>query len=1117
MNLLSSFSLFISFALLSVPMLAQNGAPLLINYKESREIENQSWAICQDENNVMMFASRRGILTFDGQDWGFIDNIPTIPYSLGYNNAQRRVYVGGENNYGYLIRDEKGDYRFSSLLDDDAKVGLISKIIFTDSTVYFYGEESISRHNLTTGKLEMRLFRKGEKPFSGMFKTSRNIFINVFSEGLYRLESDTLFPIVTGYLLKDEDILFSLPYNDKMVLLGLGNGSLSLFDGIKFYVYPLKDDGYLKENILSDGIVISDTLYAFSTLEGGAITVARSSGAVRRTINYQRGLPDDEIFALGTDKNHGLWLSHQYGLTRAELILPVVNYTMYKGLMGNLISSVWHDNELYVATSEGVFFLSQIRSYAQEQVLVKKAAIAETPVETAPAEIPAEELKKPAGQTDVQKTKKSVFARIFGKKPTTRPTVAPDAETEKPMSAGGAGQPVAANKPETQYVRKTISRLKSVNYVFQKAEGLNEKCKQLISTEAGILVSTNRGLYVITNHKASPLVTERYIYFISSKSPSGKYYVATSEGYFYLEPVEGRWNIVFPDKRFNQAVYSVSEADDNTLWAGTDNGVLSISTLGEPEYRRYEIKSDFPLRYITNFDNDTLFIFSAAGISYYDKSADSLRQYLGVFRNAGTNLEFVISQPESPWIKNGDNWINLGNKVNVSSNDRALLKLFENIVSIVADDRNLWVISGDNQIYRITLNTKNEVKSDLTLFIRRISNDKNEKLPFSDIIIGPGENLVYFDIVAPGYFKQNSIQYQWMVDRLMENWSPWQTSSIIPVPLQHGTFTILVRAKDIWGNISEVKSITYTRKAPFTETSLFYISVTVILLVIIILIARFRERQLQKEKRILEEKVRIRTAEIEAQKEEITSSIEYASRIQHAMLPMDEIFNNSFSDHFIFFRPRDIVSGDFYWVGEDENHIFFTVADCTGHGVPGAFMSTLGVSTLNEIITNKKDLHANTVLNLLREKIKTSLHQTGKEGEATDGMDVSFCILHKNRMTLEYSGAFNPMIIIQNGEIKMYKADRMPIGIYVGAKDSFTNYELNISPGDAVYLFSDGMTDQFGGPDGAKYKKSNLKKLLSEIYTKPMSEQKILIEEAFDKWKGSTDQIDDITVIGIRI
>jgi Serine phosphatase RsbU, regulator of sigma subunit len=236
-----------------------------------------------------------------------------------------------------------------------------------------------------------------------------------------------------------------------------------------------------------------------------------------------------------------------------------------------------------------------------------------------------------------------------------------------------------------------------------------------------------------------------------------------------------------------------------------------------------------------------------------------------------------------------------------------------------------------------------------------------------------------------------------------------------------------------------------------------------------------------------------------------------------AMLPEDYHFSNSFSDYFIIFKPRDIVSGDFYWIGEDEKHIFFTVADCTGHGVPGAFMSTLGISTLDEIIANNADLKANTILNLLREKIKTSLHQTGKQGEANDGMDLAFCILHKDRRTLEFSGAYNPLFLFQGAEFMEYRADRMPIGIYYGEKETFTNYKIDIQKGDTIYIFSDGFADQFGGPKGSKYMKYNLKKLLSEIYNKPMAEQRIILENEFEKWKGSSNQIDDVTILGVRI
>jgi serine phosphatase RsbU (regulator of sigma subunit) len=477
----------------------------------------------------------------------------------------------------------------------------------------------------------------------------------------------------------------------------------------------------------------------------------------------------------------------------------------------------------------------------------------------------------------------------------------------------------------------------------------------------------------------------------------------------------------------------------------------------------------------------------------------------------------VFSQPEIPWIKNEDEWINIGSARSIAYNDKALLKIFDNLNSIYTDENNIWVISGDNLLFRIVRNKIPSIKPDIDLIIRSISNAEGLYFALSDIVFGSGDNTVYFDLVAPGYLKQNSTQYQYIVDKVMTEWSKWSYNNTISLMIKPGKYTLQVRAKDIWGNESEPKTIGFIIEAPFTQTTFFYIIVLSVILIGIIGVIRFRERQLKKEKRMLEKKVEERTAEIVAQKEEITSSIEYASRIQQAMLPEDDHFVNSFSDYFIIFKPRDIVSGDFYWIGEDEKNIFFTVADCTGHGVPGAFMSTLGISTLDEIITNNTDLKANAVLGLLREKIKTSLHQTGKQGEATDGMDLAFCVLHKNRRTLEFSGAYNPLFLFQGGEFKEYRADRMPIGIYYGEKDTFTNYEINVQKGDTLYIFSDGFADQFGGPNGSKYMKYNLKKLLSENCSRSMAEQRNIIENEFEMWKGSVNQIDDVTILGVRI
>lgn len=1100
-----SYRRFIFFALLFFVAhitTAQTGTPMLSHYRESSEIENQSWAMCQDENNVMLFANRRGVLTFDGQGWNFI-RIPVIPYSIKYNSREKKVYVGGENNYGFLQKDSKGFYRFISLVTDSARVGIISKIVFTDSTVWFYGEQSISRHELKTGKLQLRLNQKGEKPFTGIFLTPESIFINVLSKGLYRIESDTLFPIVTGYLLENTEVLFSLPYDGKLVLLGLSDGSLSLFDGIKFYPYQIKDDGYLKDNILSEGIAISDSLYAFSTLDGGAMVVNRKSGKISYAINYQNGLPDDEIFAIGSDNNNGLWLSHQYGLTRAELVLPVANLGVYPGLKGNLISSVWQNGQLYVATSEGVYYLSEVKNYTDVEIMVRQ----EKPDEVTSGGQSGNSGRQP-GQR-VQKTRKSIFSRIFGRKTTAENQVTVQTGNNQAVGTMGLTTP--------GYVRKKVHRLKSVDYVFRKVDRLNEKCKQLVSTSGGILVSTNKGLYVISDHSAKVIVADRYINSISNAASDNRYYISASDGYFYVTAALGVWSAGYPDRNFTQSIYSVALQGDKTLWAGGDEIIIKIQLSEKPEYHSYAIKTDYPQRFTVSYVNDTLFVFSETAVNYYDAGTDSFVKYQGIATTGGQRIEYVLSQPGSSWVKNLGEWTCIGNINRISNNDRSILKIFDNLVSLYTDDRNIWVISGENQLFKIERDRIASIKPNLDIFIRSIHNDRMLYFDLSDVIFERGDNNVYFDLVAPGYLKKNSTQYQYKINGVFKDWSRWSANSTINLVLPHGTYILKVRAKDIWGNVSEPRELRFTIKTPFTQTTFFFILLMLLALVLVVALIRFRERQLQKEKHILEEKVTERTAEIEAQKQEITSSIEYASRIQLAMLPMKELFSQAFSDHFILFKPRDIVSGDFYWIGEDRNRICFIVADCTGHGVPGAFMSTLGISTLNEIITNRPDLHANTVLNLLRTKIKNSLHQTGKEGEAADGMDVAFCILHKDRKTLEYSGAYNPLLIFQGGELKEYKADRMPIGIYVGEKESFTNFEINVNRGDIIYLFSDGIADQFGGPDGSKYKKSSLKKLLASIGSRTMEEQNRIIEDEFQKWKGDGDQIDDITVIGLKI
>jgi serine phosphatase RsbU (regulator of sigma subunit) len=282
-------------------------------------------------------------------------------------------------------------------------------------------------------------------------------------------------------------------------------------------------------------------------------------------------------------------------------------------------------------------------------------------------------------------------------------------------------------------------------------------------------------------------------------------------------------------------------------------------------------------------------------------------------------------------------------------------------------------------------------------------------------------------------------------------------------------------------------------------------------------------RKLKRDKTILEQKVRDRTAEIQRQKDEISEqkkeimdSIQYAQKIQKAVLPSDQKIEQSLPEHFIFYRPRDIVSGDFYWISAIEDRVIFAAVDCTGHGVPGAFMSMLGVSFLNEIISRSRRPSAGKILDQLRANVKETLSQS-EEGGTKDGMDIALCIYDRQKMTLQYAGAHNPLILIRDGELTEFKADLMPIGIHIVEEKNFSNHNIKVQKGDCFYVFSDGFQDQFGGAEGKKFLSRSMKRMFCDVHSQPMLKQKELIEKTMQQWMKGHEQVDDMIILGVRI
>ncbi|HUX94543.1 MAG TPA: SpoIIE family protein phosphatase [Bacteroidales bacterium] len=275
----------------------------------------------------------------------------------------------------------------------------------------------------------------------------------------------------------------------------------------------------------------------------------------------------------------------------------------------------------------------------------------------------------------------------------------------------------------------------------------------------------------------------------------------------------------------------------------------------------------------------------------------------------------------------------------------------------------------------------------------------------------------------------------------------------------------------------------------------------------------------------LEEKVKERTEKIEKQKEEIEEqkkhimdSIYYARRIQNAILPSFSLIDAYLKEYFILYLPKDIVSGDFYWMNGIDGLCMIAAVDCTGHGVPGAFMSIVGFNQLNYAVSVKKARSAASIMDELNAGVINTLNENLSENSIKDGMDMALCVFDLDAKKLEFAGANNPMVMIRNDEVTVYKGDRYPIGVYEGGVPKpFSNNKIDIIDGDCIYMFSDGYPDQFGGPDNKKFMFRRFQELLLEVHSLPMSQQKETLNRKLSEWKGDNEQIDDILVIGIRV
>jgi ligand-binding sensor domain-containing protein/serine phosphatase RsbU (regulator of sigma subunit) len=384
------------------------------------------------------------------------------------------------------------------------------------------------------------------------------------------------------------------------------------------------------------------------------------------------------------------------------------------------------------------------------------------------------------------------------------------------------------------------------------------------------------------------------------------------------------------------------------------------------------------------------------------------------------------------------------------------------------------------------------------------------------------ERSVVFNYYSICLANPDVVRYKVKLDGADNDWRPVtdQTSAIYSaLPPGKYTFNVIAtNSEGLWNK--EPVTYQFIIKPPFYLSWWFILISLCTIVISVITYIKIREQNLVKEKIILEKKVKERTAEvvqksqiIEEKNRDITASIRYAERIQRAMLPRAE----NYAEIFVLYMPKDIVSGDFYWMYDNGDNLFIAAVDCTGHGVPGAFMSIIGHNSLNKVVGEYGLTRPSAILDQLNNEVNKAILQSQEKG-INDGMDLTLISYHKKTRSVEMAGAYNPLYQVRNGEVIVHKTDRFPIGMQTfEQKKGFTNFQIDIQPGDMLYMASDGYADQFGSSEVKKFKTVNLKRILSEISSLPVTEQKERMEKEILEWKGELSQVDDIMIIGMRI
>lgn len=626
-----------------------------------------------------------------------------------------------------------------------------------------------------------------------------------------------------------------------------------------------------------------------------------------------------------------------------------------------------------------------------------------------------------------------------------------------------------------------------------------------------IYLGTKLGLYTLEeNDKLIKVDSTPSDFIFDIINYEGKLHLASNKGYYIYN--DKNFEFISDLEDFSPGrVRSFAKDEKNNLWLGTNEGLYL-----KKKNQKKHLKIDEQL----GLSSDIVYFLQ------FDKSNN-----LWIGTNKGVDRLKV-----KEYLQNGN--LNLRNY----SKAEGMKGVECNLNSVCLTENNqLWFGTiGGAYLYNEQADQINKIPPKITLSNIKLNfNDVDWSNYSNDIDVYTGfpeslelnhtNNNFIFEYVGVSLKNPEKVQYQYKLEGLDEDWLPiTQDRKAVYTALSPGNYTFKLKAKnndDVW--VKEPTTFSFTIFPPWYQTKWFYISCALLLLLGFYLFVKIRTRNLKKTQMMLTLQVDERTKELREEKDKvedqkkvievanknITDSINYAKKIQEAILPKGNKLDKYEDNLAVLYLPKDVVSGDFYWFDKLGDKLIIAAADCTGHGVPGAFMSMIGVNNLNQIILENKETNPSKILTQLNVAIKKVLRQEDVGSESKDGMDISICTFDTKKKIVQYAGAFRPLIYIRDNKLIELKGSRNPIGGNAPSEFVYELNELEIKAGDVFYMFSDGYPDQFGGDKGKKFMNKRLKQIFIDHHKKSPEQQREILREEFYKWMGNEEQIDDILVM----